>query len=310
MTSSVAITQTQRLADIADLDFVQVPSNLDLVDALVTMQQAASGAVFFTMPGGDLRFLHKDHCSELLTAALQGYPVPRTLVEAAQPILSMAHDLSVLEALTQLAHQPSKHVAVCRQGQMMGYVGPQQWLSYTETLFLPAAAPAFTQPMVDELTGLPDFRAYRMHLEMSLIDYFDQGIECSLVLLELDWRHGLVQFHSTEDEQKTLQRVTQTMLSSLRDEDQLFALEPGKWGLVIRGQTQHVARSIAQRIKANVWDARFPNHGSPLGAVSVSAGLAGPSSDADAMENDAEEILEQVIMSGGNGVLVMGERLI
>ena len=309
MTLLASSIEAKTLADIAELDFVELSPTSDLVVALVAMEKSDLGAVFYTEPGGLTQFLHKDHCSQLLTAALQGYPVPRLLADATTPIVHVDSSLSVLDALPILSEH--QHVAICQRDRMIGYLGPAQWMRYTQGLLSkPEPEPFVERSLFDPLTGLPDFRAYRMHLEMSLIEYFEQGRECSLVLFEMDWRHGMMQFHSIDEEQATLQRVTQTMLSNLRDDDQLFALEPGKWGLVIRDHSQHVARSIAQRIRSAVFEAQFANHGSPLGRVSLSAGLTGPNADADTVENEAEEVLEQAIMSGGHQVLVTGERLI
>lgn len=81
-------------------------------------------------------------------------------------------------------------------------------------------------------------------------------------------------------------------------------------GWVARGVSTGIARGVALRLVSGVFGEAFPNLGSPLGRVSLSVGLAGATVDADACDSNAEEALEQSIMSGGHQVRLYGEQIL
>ena len=307
-------TALPTLGDIMLSDVPVLSPSTHLVEALKLMERHQQGVALCVMPGQAPRALTQSACTELLMTSLQGFPVPALLMDAAQPLaFQMFKHQSVEEALSQLQGDLSAGIAVYEGDQIVGYVGAAQWSRLSVRLLQPAAAldlPADPHDLIDPLTALPDHRAYRMHLEMRLIDHHELNSAFSLALIEVDWLDGLVQRHSMKEERSTIQRVSHTLTSGLRGNDNLFSLEAGKWGLVMSDVSPSVGRAIAGRLIDSVWKAQFKNHGSPLGQVSISAGVTAPNVDTDSTESDAEEALEQALMSGGHQVRVMGERLI
>lgn len=309
----LATLDTPTLGEIMLRDVPVLPPSTDLIQALKVLERSAGGVAMCSLPGEAPRVLTRSHCSELLISALQGFPVPQRIDQAAEAIVfQMFEHETVTQALVQLEGDMSAPVAIFAGDQLTGYVGPDQWSQLSLRLLAPDATPIVENPedLIDPLTGLPDHRAYRMHLEMRLIDHQELDNQFCLALIELDWLDGLVQRHSMTEEQATIQRVSNLIISGLRSDDHLFSLEGGKWALVMTDVSPSIARGIARRLIDTVYQAAFVNHGSPLGRVSISIGLCGPGLDGDSTENDAEEALEQAIMSGGHQIRILGERLI
>lgn len=306
-------TDTPTLGEIMLRDVPVLAPSTDLIKALKVLERSPGGVAMCSLPGEAPRVLSRAHCSELLISALQGFPVPQRIDQAAEAVaFQMFEHETVTQALIQLDGDMSAPVAVFAGDTLTGYVGPEQWSELSLRLLVPASTPAIESPadLIDPLTGLPDHRAYRMHLEMRLIDHQELQNSFCLALIELDWLDGLVQRHSMSEEQATIQRVSNLIISGLRADDHLFCLEGGKWALIMTDVGPPLARGIAKRLIDTVYQAAFINHGSPLGRVSISIGLCGPGLDGDSTENDAEEALEQAIMSGGHQIRILGERLI
>lgn len=302
------------LGEIMLRDVPVLPGSTDLVQALKVLEQSNHGVAMCVMPGQPPKALTSADCTQLLMTSLQGFPVPQRLAEAAQGVdFQMFSHQGVDEALSELQGNLQHGIAIYEGDQLIGYVGTEQWSALSLRFLQPARQvewPEDPNDLNDPLTGLPDHRAYRMNLEMRLIDHQELQSNFSLGLIEIDWLDGLVQRHSMNEERSTVQRVSNILVSGLRANDALYCLEAGKWGLIMGDVSPNIARAISSRLIEAVWQAEFKNHGSPLGKISISAGVCGPGIDSDSTENDAEEALEQALMSGGHQVRVLGERLI
>lgn len=311
---STATAEPLTLGDIMATDVPVLPGSTDLVQVLKLLERNPLGIAACHLPGEPPKILTRRDCTELLISSLQGFPVPSRFDQVA---IAVDHQLfehqSIDQAAAAVAGNLASHVVVFRGDKLVGYVGAEQWSQLSLRFLMPPDVPEMpTNPadLKDSLTGLPDHRAYRMHLEMRLIDHFEVNTDLTLALIELDWLDGLVQRHSLSEERATVQRLSNTLVNQLRSNDSLFALEPGKWALIMPEVNLSIGRSVARRLVDTVWQADFPNHGSPLGRVSVSIGLATPAVDGDSTENDAEEALEQSVMSGGHQVRFIGESLV
>lgn len=311
---AVAPPEHLTLADIMAIDVPVLPGSTDLVQVLRELERSPIGVAVCLSPSEAPRVLTRRDCSQLLISALQDFPVPNRFDQAASPVTQQMFDhQSIDQAVAAVSGDLTTHILVFRGDEFAGYVGSDQWSRLSLRFLLPPDIPDLPEgpsELTDRLTGLPDHRAYRMHLEMHLIDHFELASDLTLALIELDWLEGLARRHSESEEQATIQRVTNTVVNQLRANDSLFALEPGKWALVMADVNLSIGRSVARRLVESVWEAEFPNHGSPLGRVSISIGLATPSVDGDSTENDAEEALEQAITSGGHQVRLIGESLV
>ncbi|MGB0957758.1 MAG: GGDEF domain-containing protein [Litorivicinus sp.] len=301
---------TPLLADIMVADIPVLLPGTSLVDALDAMAGNSAGVVFCQI-ADDIRMLSHAHCTQLLIAAVQGFPVPKYLGDVAEPVTARLHRSEPLsDVLARIGHT-SGDIAVMHGDATIGYVGQAQWSQLTTQLLdMPTELPSEPMECVDELTGLPDHRAYRAYLDMAQIEHQDTGAPFAVALIEVDWRHGLSNRHSVDDERRTIQRISSSLVHRLRDTDTLFALECGKWALLMNEVNTAIARGVALRLLEGVWNDAFPNHGSPLGRITLSLGLTGPAEDADTCDCNAEEALEQSLMSGGHQVRVFGERLI
>ena len=291
-----------------------LPAHTSLVEAIKVLERTEDGVVACLSPGQPAKVLTRAHCSELLMASLQGFPIAQTLVDAARSVdIELDKELAARQALDQINQDMDSLIGVYQGPKLVGFIGREQW-SYLvlEPETPPKEPDPFEDPesLLDPLTGLPDHRAYRLHLEMRSFEHYELNIPAVLALIEIDWLEGLVLQHSPEQEQACIRNTTATLQKQLREQDTLFALEPGKWALLMSGVSPAVGRGISQRLVEAVWASNLPNHGSPLARASISIGLAPPANDADSTESDADEALEQSIMGGGNQVRLIGERLL
>ncbi|QGG79763.1 diguanylate cyclase [Litorivicinus lipolyticus] len=301
---------TPLVADIMVPDVPVMAPSTSLADALSAMGSTDAGVVF-CQTGDAIQVLNQAHCTELLVAAVQGFPVPKCLGDVAEPIGARFHRAETLSAVLLRITHTDVELAVMHGDRIIGYVGPAQWSTLTSQLLdLPTRLPNEPMECMDELTGLPDYRAFRAYLELALIEHQDMQAPFAVALIEVDWRQGLADRHSIEDERRTVQRISSSLMHRLRETDTLFALESGKWALLMTEINTAIGRGVALRLLDGIWKDALPNHGSPLGRITLSIGLAGPDMDADTCDCNAEEALEQSVMSGGHQVRVFGERLI
>lgn len=312
--ANAALELPTRLGSLMASPLPVLPGNTSLVEAVKTIERTEAGVVACLSPGQPAKVLTRAHCSELLMASLQGFPIAQTLIDAARSVdVELDKDLPVKQALAQINQDMDCLIGVYQGPKLVGFIGREQWSNLLfESQDTNADPDPFEDPesLLDPLTGLPDHRAYRLHLEMRSFEHCELNIPAVLALIEMDWLEGLVLQHSPEQEQQCIRNVTAALQQQLREPDTLFALEPGKWALLMSGVSPAVGRGISQRLVEAVWASNLPNHGSPLARASISIGLAPPSNDADSTESDADEALEQSIMGGGNQVRLIGERLV
>lgn len=146
---------TPKLSDIMQAQPAVLSTETDLAEALNVLSAQPSNRVFCWVNGRDLRALTQAHCTQLLMAALQGFPVPKTLGEVAEPIADFFHrDTPLSEALIRLDGRMDQTLAVMHGDALIGSIGPEQWSKLMPSLLdQPSTMPTDPDLYHDELTG-------------------------------------------------------------------------------------------------------------------------------------------------------------
>ncbi len=127
----------------------------------------------------------------------------------------------------------------------------------------------------DELTGVSNYRAFRVHLEESWRQYQDNNVALSLIKLNIDYYHEFNAVHGQEAGDRYLRELASILNDQITHQSQLVArLQGAEFALLLPGLDGADAREVAQRIK-NTLDARKIEHNkSPLGAyLTLSIGI-------------------------------------
>ena len=173
--ANVALQRPTRLGSLMVSPLPVLPANTSLVEALKTIERTEDGVVACLSPGQPAKVLTRAHCSELLMASLQGFPIPHTLIEAARSVdVELDKDLPVQQALAQIDQDMDCLIGVYQGSKLVGFIGREQWSNLLlEPQDLASDPDPFEDPgnLLDPLTGLPDHRAYRLHLEMRSFEH-------------------------------------------------------------------------------------------------------------------------------------------
>jgi diguanylate cyclase (GGDEF)-like protein len=132
-----------------------------------------------------------------------------------------------------------------------------------------------TLALVDQLTGLPNRRAFDLQLENAWTDACTDCEELALVILDAD------QFKEYNDHvghlggDACLCSIAQAIAATARAADGIAARIGGEeFAVILRETTESRAREVAEQIRLRVADLALPHPSSPCGVQTVSLGVA------------------------------------
>jgi diguanylate cyclase (GGDEF)-like protein len=128
----------------------------------------------------------------------------------------------------------------------------------------------------DELTGIFNYRFFKMRLEEETKRSVRYGQPLSLIMIDIDWFKRFNDTYGHETGNRLLQGIARVITGCIRDVD-IQARYGGEEFMVILPQTgQEEAYKIGERIRQQIAEARFevgPN-GEELVSVTVSVGIS------------------------------------
>ncbi len=128
---------------------------------------------------------------------------------------------------------------------------------------------------LDELTGLPNRRAFNAELDASWEEAATQGRSIALVMLDADYfkQYNDVHGHFRGDE--CLQAIARVLMESVRREPFIAARIGGEeFAVILPGYTAESARAFAETVRTSVLGAEMTHPKSPFGVQTVSLGIA------------------------------------
>lgn len=139
-----------------------------------------------------------------------------------------------------------------------------------------------TESRTDELTGVPNRRAFEEELRRRFAQWHRQQIPLSLVLLDVDRFKWFNDYHGHQTGDKVLQQVAQSLQDAARQMDLVTRYGGEEFAVILNGTKLDDAKSIAERLRETVQNCRLGIEGAEL-HVSVSAGVA------EALASDTKE---------------------
>jgi diguanylate cyclase (GGDEF)-like protein len=127
----------------------------------------------------------------------------------------------------------------------------------------------------DELTGLPNRRAFNLQFENAFADGFSNGKHLGLVILDADHFKQYNDHVGHLGGDACLRSIAQ-VLASIVEPAEAFAARIGgeEFAVILRDTTEAHARQIAEEIRVGVAGLALPHPASPCGVQTVSLGVA------------------------------------
>ena len=102
----------------------------------------------------------------------------------------------------------------------------------------------------DELTGVSNYRAFRVQLEDVWRQYAGNGLPVSLIKLNIDFYQEYNSHYGQDDADRQLQRIAAMLNEHLTQTDRMVArLHGAEFALLLPGVTARDARDVARRIR-------------------------------------------------------------
>ena len=162
------------------------------------------------------------------------------------------------------------------------------------------------QASTDPLTGLPNRRAFneRLSAEIARAKRHDRNL--SIVLLDLDHFKRINDEHGHQAGDRALVRFAQLLQAHTRGGEVSARIGGEEFAWLLPETDQAGAYTAADRVRLALENEPFAD----LGTLTVSAGVrsAGPSDDADALINDADQALYWAKNSGRNMTFIYSEQ--
>jgi len=130
-----------------------------------------------------------------------------------------------------------------------------------------------TESRTDELTGVPNRRAFEEELRRRLAQWHRQQTPLSLVLLDVDRFKWFNDYHGHQTGDKVLQQVAQSLQAAAREMDLVTRYGGEEFAVILNGTELADAQTTAERLRETVLHSRMDIDGTEL-HVSVSAGVA------------------------------------
>lgn len=129
--------------------------------------------------------------------------------------------------------------------------------------------------ITDELTGISNYRAFRVRLEETWREYRGQDLPLSLIKLNLDYYHEFNAHYGQESGDKYLREIARLLGRQLSNPTQMAArLEGAEFALLLPGLSCAEARRIAQEIMGELSARRIKHARSPAASIlTLSVGL-------------------------------------
>jgi diguanylate cyclase (GGDEF)-like protein len=128
---------------------------------------------------------------------------------------------------------------------------------------------------VDELTGLPNRRAFNLQLENAWEDAFTAGKQLALVILDADLFKQYNDYAGHLGGDACLRSIAQVIAGIVEAAGGSAARIGGEeFAVLLPGTTQHHAREVAEQIRLAVLGLALPHPSTPCGVQTVSLGVA------------------------------------
>ncbi len=161
---------------------------------------------------------------------------------------------------------------------------------------------ALQQALRDRLTGVRNRAAFDADLarDITLAHRHEQPL--SLIVLDIDHFKGINDNHGHAEGDRILKEVAQTTSDSVRTSDQIYRYGGEEFTIIVPQNTLDGARRLAERIRANIYQAQHPELGD---SISVSLGVAQlrPGEDGHHLFQRADRALYAAKRNGRNQVM-------
>lgn len=163
------------------------------------------------------------------------------------------------------------------------------------------------QAITDGLTGLYNHRFFREHLEVEMERADRYSHNLSLIILDIDnFKHYNDSYgHPQGDE--LLKELADLLQKCVRESDLACRYGGEEFALILPETNKEAATALAERLRKDIQDHPFPHKETqPLGAVTVSIGVAASPVDAKDMEKlikKADDALYRAKTTGRNRVV-------
>lgn len=161
----------------------------------------------------------------------------------------------------------------------------------------------------DELTGLPNVRAFWRDLRRALAEAnrADDNYDVHLLLVDLDHFKSVNDTYGHPEGDRVLQAVTEVMIAVLRESEGAFRVGGEEFAVILRGTDLTGALGAAERLRAAVERLRVPvvnlSGEDVLLQVTISLGMASDRGQgAEELYREADEALYKAKRAGRNRV--------
>ena len=145
----------------------------------------------------------------------------------------------------------------------------------------------------DELTGISNYRAFRVHLEDIWRQYQGNNAQVSLLKLNVDYYHEFNVCYGQETADRYLRQIAAMLSQQISHQSQMVArLHGAEFALLLPGVSCENARQIAHTIMQELAQKKIEHAKSPSGAyLTLSVGLG---SQVVALGSSSRELLGRV----------------
>ena len=145
----------------------------------------------------------------------------------------------------------------------------------------------------DELTGVSNYRAFRVHLEDLWRQYRGNNVQLSLIKINIDYYHEFNAHYGQEIGDRRLQEIARMLSGQVSHQSQMVArLHGAEFALLLPGVSCENAGQIAQRIMQELEQKRIEHVKSRIKpCLTMSIGLG---SQVAGQESNARELLVRV----------------
>ena len=274
-------------------------------------------------------YIHAHLVSQLLSAALEGRPLMRTVPDTVEWLwvcvwmtVSIIASRSVLYSNSLKAELPTWQL-VARFTGLTGSLGGLSFFLFWYGWWLPIVLPLVvmlatvglgvsyrnqqlqTLAAYDELTQVANRRYFDQYLDQTL----KSGKRLSLILCDVDHFKAFNDLYGHPAGDVCLHRVAQAINSAVRDADLVARYGGEEFVIVLPDTDEQIAMQVAQRIRSQIDALKITHDGSSVSKwVTLSGGCATVHKDAviDAhtLVEHADQALYRAKQAGRNRILV------
>ncbi|MDQ2070029.1 GGDEF domain-containing protein [Natronospira bacteriovora] len=162
-----------------------------------------------------------------------------------------------------------------------------------------------TQAKTDELTGLPNRRAFLQRLQAELARHRRYGAEFTLAMIDADHFKAINDRHGHEAGDRVLCEVGARLQRELRDSDMAARFGGEEFALLLSETSADRAITVCERIRQAICQRPIALNGSDKVELTISIGLATPAGDGhsvDSLLRQADDAMYQAKREGRNRV--------